>query len=200
MPGGLTWRASTWESQRCLQGWGRAAKGEKVAAWRAIAAGEGRLPEEGPGSQSRFSALSGGAKWGADVEDIRGEMCEESRRGWEGVGEDSGPDPILGACPWEAGLTGQAGWGSEPRGSGRASAPLRPSAAPSRAGRSHGQGAGCVQEAAKGRGPAGSQLAVLARPHPGHPRRPPQGSSPGIWEWPQDLPAALLGEIGRAHV
>ena len=109
------------------------------------AAGEGRLPEDGPGSQSRFSALSGGAKWGADVEDICGEMCEESRRRWEGLGEDSGPDPIPGACPWEAGLTGQAGWGSEPRGSGRASAPLRPSAAPSRAGRSHGQGAGCVQ-------------------------------------------------------
>lgn len=28
--------------------------------------------------------------------------------------------------------------------------------------------------AAKGRGPAGSQLAVLARPHAGHARRPPQ--------------------------
>lgn len=64
------------------------------------------------------------------------EFVKNRGGGGRGCGEDSGPDPKPGAC------TGRAGWASGPRGSGRAPAPLRPSAAPSWGSRSHGKGAG----------------------------------------------------------
>lgn len=87
-------------------------------------------------------------------------------------------------------LTGRAGWASAPRGSGRASAPLRPSAAPSWAAAAVGRGPGV----SRGQPRAGSLAAGCLSEASARPRAPPaSGSSPGIWDRPQDLPAALLG-------
>lgn len=159
-------RASTQESQRCLQGWGRAARGETAAASRAITAGAGRLPEQGPGSQARFSALSGGAKWGADVGDTRGEICEESRRGWGGAGRTRGQTPSRVPASGRQGCQDERGG---PQGREAREGPLHPCDPPqpprgaaaatgrgpgaprvSRGPRSRGLAAGCLRGAPRG--------------------------------------------------
>lgn len=59
--------------------------------------------------------------------------------------------------------------------------------------------AGCPVRRGDSHGPrAGSLAAGCLSEASSRPRAPPaSGSSPGIWDWPQDLPAALLGGVHR---
>lgn len=146
-----------------------------------------RVPGPRPGSQPSVEGPSGGLTW-----ETPGEKSAKNRGGGGGVRGGLAARPQAGCLPREGRAVRTSGVGlrAERLGKGPCTpatlrSPLVGQPQPREGGRARPGSAG-------GRGPAGSPLAVSGAR---------LGVSPGIWERPQDLPAALQGvliDTGRA--